>query len=118
MDITPRKRTYLSQHTSMTVRVIAAAVGVGKTSVSMIFNQQKNFGTVVSKMLEAKTTEITSSYNSGDQNTLLCMGLCNRHPNRVPTLLVRHRQQCLKCVMDHRHDIIEKRKEIAWFDES
>lgn len=52
MDITPRKRTKivtLSQHTSMTVRDIAAAVGVGKSSVSRIINQQKNFGTVSPK---------------------------------------------------------------------
>ena len=49
MDITPCKRTKivtLSQHTSMTIRDIAAAVGVGKSSVSRIINQQKNSGTV------------------------------------------------------------------------
>ncbi|GFW96599.1 hypothetical protein TNCV_2846561 [Trichonephila clavipes] len=52
MDITPRKRTRtvtLSQHTSMTVKDIAAAVGVGKSSVSRIINQQKNFGKVSPK---------------------------------------------------------------------
>ncbi|GFY04119.1 hypothetical protein TNCV_1198971 [Trichonephila clavipes] len=39
----------LCQHTSMTVRDIAAAVGGGKSSVSRITNQQKNF--------ESKTKE-------------------------------------------------------------
>ena len=49
MDITPRKRTRiltLRKHTSMTVRDIAAAVGVGKSTVSRIITQQKTFGTV------------------------------------------------------------------------
>ncbi|GFU37202.1 HTH_Tnp_Tc3_2 domain-containing protein [Trichonephila clavipes] len=52
MDITPRKRTRaitLSQYTSMTVRDIAAVVGVGKSSVSRIINQQKNLGAVSPK---------------------------------------------------------------------
>ncbi|GFR25760.1 hypothetical protein TNCT_393531 [Trichonephila clavata] len=46
IDITPRKRTRivtLSQHTSITVRDIATAVAVGKSNVSSIVNQQKNF---------------------------------------------------------------------------
>ncbi|GFV14363.1 hypothetical protein TNCV_807951 [Trichonephila clavipes] len=46
MDISPKKRTRiatLSQHTSMTVRYIAAAVGIGNSSVSRIINQQKYF---------------------------------------------------------------------------
>ncbi|GFU18351.1 HTH_Tnp_Tc3_2 domain-containing protein [Trichonephila clavipes] len=45
MNITPRKRTKivsLCQHTSMTVRDIAAAVGVVKSSVSRIIDEQKN----------------------------------------------------------------------------
>ena len=52
MDITPRRRTRivtLSQHTSMTVRDIAASVGVGKSSVSRIVNQQNTLGTVSPK---------------------------------------------------------------------
>ncbi|GFV89514.1 hypothetical protein TNCV_4153291 [Trichonephila clavipes] len=50
--ITPRKKTgmvTLSQHTCMTLRDIAAAVGIGKYSVSRVINQQKNFGVVFLK---------------------------------------------------------------------
>ncbi|GFT34101.1 DDE_3 domain-containing protein [Trichonephila clavipes] len=52
MDITPRKKTRivtLSQHTSMTVRDIAAIVEVGKSNVSSIINQQNNFEVVSPK---------------------------------------------------------------------
>ncbi|GFT00804.1 HTH_Tnp_Tc3_2 domain-containing protein [Trichonephila clavipes] len=52
MDITPRKRTRIvtfNWRTSMTVRDITAAVGVGKSSVFRIINQQKNFGAVSPK---------------------------------------------------------------------
>ncbi|GIY83477.1 HTH_Tnp_Tc3_2 domain-containing protein [Caerostris darwini] len=52
MDITPRKRTRIvaiSQNISMLVRDIAADVGVGKSSVTRIKNQQNNFGTVSPK---------------------------------------------------------------------
>ncbi|GFX49553.1 hypothetical protein TNCV_4901951 [Trichonephila clavipes] len=52
MDITSRKRTRivtLSQHTSMTVRNISAAVGVGQFTVCRIINQQKNFGAMSPK---------------------------------------------------------------------
>ncbi|GIX90757.1 hypothetical protein CDAR_389521 [Caerostris darwini] len=52
MDITPRKRpriVILSQNTAMTMRNIAAAVEVGKYSVSRVINQQNKFGTVSPK---------------------------------------------------------------------
>ncbi|GIX98324.1 DDE_3 domain-containing protein [Caerostris darwini] len=52
MDLTSKKRTrivILSHHTSMTVRDITAAIGVGKFSISMIINQQNKFGTVSPK---------------------------------------------------------------------
>ncbi|GFT84359.1 hypothetical protein TNCV_1609921 [Trichonephila clavipes] len=50
MDISPRKRTRIiihSQHTSMTVRDITAAVGVGKSNVSRFINEQNNCETVL-----------------------------------------------------------------------
>lgn len=96
MDITPRKRTRiitLSQHTSMSVRHIVAAVGVGKSSVSRIINQQKNFWTVSPKRQckcgrKRKTTPRTDKFlvrnskmhprkTSTDlQSELLATGVC------------------------------------------
>ncbi|GFS47384.1 HTH_Tnp_Tc3_2 domain-containing protein [Trichonephila clavipes] len=49
MDISPRKRTRIITLSQYTMRDIAAAVGVGKSSVSRIINQQKNFGAVSPK---------------------------------------------------------------------
>ncbi|GFW24685.1 transposon Ty3-G Gag-Pol polyprotein [Trichonephila clavipes] len=52
MDISSRKRTgivTLSQHSSMSMKVIPTAVGDGKSSVSRIINQQKNFRAVSPK---------------------------------------------------------------------
>ncbi|GFU62796.1 uncharacterized protein TNCV_1350511 [Trichonephila clavipes] len=98
MDTTPRKRTKivtLSQHTSMTVRDIAAAAGVGKSSVSRIINQQKNFGTVSPKRkskcgLKRKTTPRTKITlldwpgNSPDVNPIENLwSVAKRHVSKV-----------------------------------
>ncbi|GFW37819.1 hypothetical protein TNCV_4630241 [Trichonephila clavipes] len=76
MDITPRKRTRivtLSQCTSMTVRDISAAVGVGKSSVSRIINQQNNFGTVSPKQ-KSKCGRKLESMPNRVQDLILARG--------------------------------------------
>lgn len=52
MDITPRKHAKviaLNEHTSMTIRDIAMAVGVEKSSVSRILWKFQDSGIIVSK---------------------------------------------------------------------
>ncbi|GBN26454.1 hypothetical protein AVEN_60371-1 [Araneus ventricosus] len=84
MDITPKRRTRavtLSQHTSMTVRDIAAAIAVGKSNVSRIINQQNKFGplsprreskdaNVVKNFQEKKLTVLDWPGNSPDVNPI------------------------------------------------
>ncbi|GFT85773.1 hypothetical protein TNCV_4027141 [Trichonephila clavipes] len=64
MNVNPRKRTRivaLNQHTSLTVSDIASAVGVGKSSVSRIINQQKKFG----QCLQNKRVNVDANFDEG-----------------------------------------------------
>ncbi|GBN32159.1 hypothetical protein AVEN_136397-1 [Araneus ventricosus] len=52
------------------------------------------------------------------QRTLLDMGLCSRHPTRVPLLTKRHRQLRLQWAREHRDWTMDEWKRVAWSDES
>lgn len=82
---------------------------------------------IVRRDRRATTAEITTSYNSGDpdsvsqhtvQRTLLRMGLRCRRPKHVPALTERHRQMRLLWAKKHRNWTPEEWKKVAWSDES
>ncbi|GBM26206.1 Transposable element Tc1 transposase [Araneus ventricosus] len=52
------------------------------------------------------------------QRTMLDMGLCSRHPTRVPLLTKRHRPLRLQWTREHRDRTMDEWKRVAWSDES
>ncbi|GBN75143.1 Transposable element Tc1 transposase [Araneus ventricosus] len=46
------------------------------------------------------------------------MGMCSRHPTRVPLLTKRHRQLRLQWAREHRDWTMDEWKRVAWWDES
>ena len=82
---------------------------------------------IVRRDRRATTAEITTSYNSGDpdsvsqhtvQRTLLRMGLRSRRPKHVPALTARHHQLRLQWSTKYRNCPLEEWKKVAWTDES